>query len=151
MEHSMTKGKTTSLLLWFSVPILIGDLFQQLYNLVDSIIVGKYVSKEAFAALGVASPIMSLVIAIIIGLCIGTSALMAQFYGAKDEENLKKEMSTSLIAGIVFTLIVSTICIFLTDWMLEMTNTPFEIFDMAKSYLSIIFVGMIFTFIYNFT
>ena len=95
MEKSMTKGKISKLLLWFSVPILIGDLCQQLYNLIDSIIVGKYVSKEAFAALGVASPIMSLVIAIIIGLCIGTSTLMAQFYGAKDEENLKKEISTS--------------------------------------------------------
>lgn len=150
MKLNMTKGNPTKLLIMFSIPILIGNIFQQFYNLVDSVIIGQFEGKNQFAALGSAGPLMSLVIFIIFGLCIGTSVLMSQFYGSGDEENLKKEISTSLIAGLIFTIVVSLLCFFLTDWMLEVTATPIETFEYASTYLKIVFLGMIFTFIYNF-
>ena len=146
----MTRGNTTRILIKFAIPLLLGNLFQQLYNTTDAIIVGRYIGKNALAAVGVANPIMSVAIFFIFGICIGTSVLMAQLFGAGKYDELKKEVSTSLIAGIIFTIALSIVCILLSRWMLIITGTPEEILDDADIFLKIIFGGLIFSFLYNF-
>ena len=94
-------------ILKFSLFFIIGDLFQQLYNVVDSIIVGKFVSTQALAAIGVASPIMSLVMFMIIGFTIGSGIIFSRFFGEKDYLKLKKSVSTALFVGLAFTIVVS--------------------------------------------
>jgi putative MATE family efflux protein len=130
--------------------MVLGNIFQQLYNTTDAIIVGKFIGKNALAAVGVANPIMSVAIFFIFGLCIGTSVLMAQFFGAGDYETLKKEISTALIMGVLFTVALSGVCIFLSRWVLIITGTPEEILDDAEVFLKIIFGGLIFSFLYNY-
>ncbi|MCQ1531196.1 MATE family efflux transporter [Lutispora saccharofermentans] len=150
MKGDMTRGNTTRILIKFAIPLLLGNLFQQLYNTTDAIIVGRYIGKNALAAVGVANPIMSVAIFFIFGICIGTSVLMAQLFGAGKYDELKKEVSTSLIAGIIFTIALSIVCILLSRWMLIITGTPEEILDDADIFLKIIFGGLIFSFLYNF-
>ncbi len=150
MKGDMTRGNTTRILIKFAIPLLLGNLFQQLYNTTDAIIVGRYIGKNALAAVGVANPIMSVAIFFIFGICIGTSVLMAQLFGAGKYDELKKEVSTSLIAGIIFTIVLSIVCILLSRWMLIITGTPGEILDDADIFLKIIFGGLIFSFLYNF-
>jgi putative MATE family efflux protein len=146
----MTEGSSSKILAAFAIPMVLGNIFQQLYNTTDAIIVGRLIGKNALAAVGVANPIMSVAIFFIFGLCIGTSVLISQLFGAEKYKILKKEVSTALIVGIIFTAAVSVLCILLSRWFLVMTGTPAEILDSADIYLKIIFGGLIFSFLYNF-
>lgn len=150
MARSMTNGSTTKHLLTFAAPMILGSIFQQLYNTTDAVIVGRIKGKDALAAVGVANPIMSIAIFFIFGLCVGASVLMAQYFGADDHEGFRVEVSTSLLAGLGFTLVVSVLCFFLTRPILILTRTPAAIIDQADAYLKVIFVGLIFSFLYNF-
>ncbi|WP_315118040.1 MATE family efflux transporter [uncultured Clostridium sp.] len=150
MNGDMTRGNTSKLLISFAVPMMLGNIFQQLYNTVDSIIVGKFVGKEALAAVGVANPIMSIVIFFIVGICMGALVLMAEFFGAEEKDKLKREISTSLIIGTVFTLVLSIVSIMLSRGILILTQTPDNIINDADAYLKVIFIGLIFSFLYNF-
>lgn len=150
MKGDMTQGSPSRILLTFAIPLLLGNLCQQLYNTTDAIIVGRFIGKNALAAVGVANSIMSVAIFFIFGICIGTSVLMAQIFGSGRYEELKKEVSTALIAGIIFTLVLSIICIFSTRWILVLIGTPIEILGDTQVFLQIIFGGLIFSFLYNF-
>lgn len=150
MKGDMTQGSTAKILITFTIPMVLGNIFQQLYNTTDAIIVGRFIGKNALAAVGVANPSMSIAIFLVFGICMGTSVLMSQLFGAGEYEDLKKEVSTALIAGIIFTLAMSVICILLSRWVLVITGTPEEILDDADIYLKIIFGGLIFSFLYNF-
>jgi len=150
MKGDMTQGNTSRILLTFAIPLLLGNICQQLYNTTDAIIVGRFIGKNALAAVGVANSIMSVAIFFIFGICIGTSVLMAQIFGAARYEELKKELSTGLIAGIIFTIFLSIVCILSTRWMLILIGTPTEILNDAQIFLQIIFGGLIFSFLYNF-
>lgn len=150
MKGDMTEGNPAKILITFAIPMVLGNIFQQLYNTTDAIIVGRFIGKNALAAVGVANPIMSIAIFFIFGICIGTSVLMAQLFGGGKYEELKKEVSTALIAGIIFTIVISIICIFISRWVLIITGTPEEILDDADIFLKIIFGGLIFSFLYNF-
>ncbi|MGE5630564.1 MAG: MATE family efflux transporter [Caulobacteraceae bacterium] len=150
MKGDMTHGNTAKILIEFSIPMVLGNIFQQLYNTTDAIIVGRFIGKNALAAVGVANPIMSIAIFFIFGICIGTSVLISQLFGAGRHEALKREVSTALVVGMVFTLVISVICIFLSRRVLVQTGTPEEILGDADIYLKIIFGGLIFSFLYNF-
>ena len=150
MTSDMTKGSSLKILLAFSLPMVLGNIFQQLYNTTDAIIVGNAVGKNALAAVGVANPIMSLAIFFIFGICIGTSVLMSQLFGGGKFKALKREVSTALIAGTIFTIVISIICMFLSRWLLIITGTPKEILNDSDLFLKIIFAGLIFSFLYNF-
>lgn len=150
MTGDMTEGNTSKILINFAIPMVLGNIFQQLYNTTDAIIVGRFVGKNALAAVGVANPIMSIAIFFIFGICIGTSVLMAQLFGAEKYKTLKREVSTALIAGTIFTIVISIICILISRRILILTNTPKDILDDADKYLRIIFAGLIFSFLYNF-
>jgi putative MATE family efflux protein len=150
MKGDMTQGSSSKILITFAIPMVLGNIFQQLYNTTDAIIVGRIIGKNALASVGVANPIMSIGIFFIFGICIGTSVLMSQLFGAGKYNALKREVSTALIAGIIFTLVTSLVCIFLSRWVLIITGTPKEILNDADIFLKIIFAGLIFSFLYNF-
>jgi putative MATE family efflux protein len=147
--HLMTEGKITKNLLKFIFPMILGNIFQQLYNLTDSIVVGRFVGKNALAAVGTAYPIMSIALFLIVGLCIGTAILMSEFFGAGEEEKLKREVSTTLICGIIFTIFIAVLFFTLSYPLLKLINTPEEIIDDCNLYLKTVFCGLIFAFLYN--
>lgn len=149
MKGNMTEGNISNHIVGFAVPMILGNIFQLTYNAVDSIIVGRYSGEEALAAVGTANPIMNIIIFFIIGICLGASVLMSEFYGAKDYAKLKREISTTMIAGSIFTIIITIIGFILAPYILRLINTPIEVLGMATSYLRIIFIGLIFTFFYN--
>ena len=111
MTKDLTQGKITPLLVKFTIPLLFGNIFQLMYNSVDSIIVGQLVGKEALAAVGTSNPLMTLAILFVNGMCIGASILMGTQYGAKKMDVLKRQISTTMIAGIVFSIAVTLFCI----------------------------------------
>lgn len=150
MTGDMTKGSPAKVLTVFALPLILANLFQQLYNTTDAIIVGRYVGKNALAAVGVANPIMSVALFFIFGICLGTSVLMSGIFGAGKYEELKREVSTALLAGLMFTIVLSAVSILLSKQMLILIGTPPEIINDANIFLKIIFGGLIFSFLYNF-
>lgn len=146
----MTQGKISRQIVTFAMPIIMGNIFQQFYNTADAMIVGRMLGNNAFAAVSVANPIMSVVLFFLVGLCMGVSVLLAQYFGAKRYEKLKVQLSTALISGVIFTLVVSAICFIFSKRLLIATNTPPEILEAANQYLQIVFAGLIFSFLYNF-
>jgi putative MATE family efflux protein len=145
----MTRGAIAPLIIRFTMPLIIGNFFVLTYNAADSIIVGRFIGANALAAIGAASPIMNIMLFLIIGICLGMSVLMGNFFGSGDVEKLKRVISTSIIAGGVFTLVIIVLGFFFTHKILALMNTPAVILEDATSYLQIIFGGLIFTFIYN--
>lgn len=150
MAKDMTEGKIPPMLIKFTIPLVLGNLFQLTYNAVDSIMVGKFVGKEALAAVGTANPLMNVAILFISGMCMGASILMSNQYGAKDYETLEKQMSTTMLGGLIFSLIVSVMVFLFTYPLLSLIRVPTEIQKEAAGYLRIICVGLAFTFLYNF-
>lgn len=145
----MTKGAITPQIIHFTLPLIIGNFFVLTYNATDSVIVGRFIGANALAALGAASPVMNIMLFLIIGICLGMSVLMGNFFGNGDLVNLKKVISTSLITGGIFTLIIVVLGFLFSHSILSLMHTPPEIIEDATSYLQIIFIGLIFTFIYN--
>lgn len=145
----MTQGPITRQLISYSVPLILGNLFQLTYNAVDSIIAGRFIGKEALAAEGMASPVMNLVILGISGICMGAGVLMSEFFGAKQMEKLKREMSTAVLFGLYFSLAVTGLGIIFTPAFLRLLHVPGELMEMTSVYLRIIFIGAPFTYFYN--
>ena len=145
----MTQGSITRQLISYSVPLILGNLFQLTFNAVDSIIAGRFIGKEALAAEGMASPVMNLVILGISGICMGAGVLMSEFFGAKHLEKLKREMSTAVLFGLYFSLAVTGMGIIFTPALLRLLHVPEELMKMTAVYLRIIFIGAPFTYFYN--
>ena len=146
---NMTEGGITKHLVGYSIPLILGNMFQLTYNAVDSIIAGRFIGKEALAAEGTASPVMNIVILGISGICMGASVLMSEFYGAGQKEKLKREMSTTVIFGCYFSVLIAILGGFFSKPLLGVLGVPDEILGKAASYLSIIFLGAPFTYFYN--
>ena len=149
MTTDMTEGNIPKHLISYSIPLILGNLFQLTYNAVDSIIVGRFIGKEALAAVGVSSPVMNIIILGISGICIGASVLMSNFFGAKKEELIKKEMATTAVFGVYFSLVVVLLGMMAAKPLLRALYVPDEILNMSATYLRIIFLGAPFTFFYN--
>ena len=149
MEKDLTEGKITPQLVKFTIPLVLGNLFQLTYNAVDSIIVGRFVGKEALAAVGICNPILTLFILFLNGLCLGASILMGNQFGAKDYDKLHRQISTTMISGVIFSVILSVICIIFAHPILNIMRVDPSIMSMTINYLRIIFAGLIFTFMYN--
>jgi len=145
----MTSGNIPKQLVTFALPMILGNMFQLTYNAVDAIIVGRFVGTNSLAAVGAANPIMNIVIFFIVGICMGTSILMSEYFGEGNIKKLKREISTSMIVGVIFTIIMSIIGFFLAKPILLLIQTPIEIIPDANLYLKTIFCGLIFTFLYN--
>ncbi|WP_418263150.1 MATE family efflux transporter [Flavobacterium faecale] len=145
----MTSGPIAPQIINFTIPLIIGNFCVLTYNATDSIIIGRYVGANALAALGAASPVMNIMQFFIIGICLGMSILMGNLFGAGDVSKLKREISTSLISGGIFTFLLVILGYHFSKKILLLINTPIAILSDATSYLRIIFTGFIFTFIYN--
>lgn len=145
----MSTGPITNQLVTYAVPLILGNFFQLTYNAVDSIILGRFSGKTSLAAVGIANPVMNIMIFLIVGICLGAGILMSEFYGAKDEQKLKREISTTIIIGFSFTLFVSTLCYIFVEPILLAIRTPKELILPTSHYLRVVFLGLIFTFFYN--
>ena len=150
MQHDMTKGNITPILIKFTIPLILGNLFQLTYNAADSIIVGNFVGKEALAAVGIGNPLTTLAILFINGMCLGASVLIGTQYGAKEMNTLERQISTTLWAGLVFAICFAAASILFAPEILTILQTPPEAMQLGVEYLRIIFAGLIFTFLYNF-
>lgn len=149
MTRDMTSGNPVKLILLFSIPLLIGNIFQQFYSMVDTVIVGRYIGVEALAAVGTTGSMSFLINGFVIGLTSGFSVLVSQKFGAKDEKGLKKAVSSALILSLIATVLVTVISILSAKPILNLMNTPENIIDYAYSYIAIIYGGTIATVVYN--
>lgn len=150
MTKDLTTGKIMPIFVNFTVPLVLGNLFQLTYNAVDSIIVGHFVGKEALAAVGICNPVSTLMILFLNGLCMGASILMGIQYGAKDYETLHRQISTTLLSGAVFSFFLTLVCVIFAVPILLLLQVDPSIMSMTVQYLRIIFLGLMFTFLYNF-
>lgn len=148
-SKDLTIGPPTRLILGFSLPLLLGMLFQQVYSLMDTIIVGKFLNVSALAAVGSTGSICFLIIGFCQGVCAGFSLPIAQRFGAKDEKGLKKFVGNSAIVSAIIAIIMTTLTILLCKNILTWMNTPKDIYDLAYQYLIVIFAGIPATILYN--
>ena len=135
MAKDLTTGKITPQLITFTIPLVLGNIFQLTYNAVDSIIVGNFVGKGALAAVGICNPITTLFILLLNGLCLGASILMGNQYGAKNYDKLHRQISTTMISGTVFSLLLSIICIIFARPLLSLMQVDPQIMDMTVNRL----------------
>lgn len=149
--RDLTQGNMMKNMLVFSLPMLFGNVLQNLYNWVDSIIVGNYLGYKALAAVNIAFPIMFILTSVIMGLTTATSILISQYAGANNEKMIKKTISTTTIFLAGAAIVISIAGVLLSKSFLILVNTPLEIMQDAQSYLVIIMAGVIFTFGYNMT
>lgn len=145
----MTKGKPSKLILYFAFPMILGNIFQQVYNIVDTIVVGKFIGSNALAAVGSSFAIIVFITSIIIGLSMGVSVLLSQFYGAKELEKMKETIITATIVIGFVTIILMIVSLMFIDNILALFNMPQQLIEDSKSYLIIILVGLLFTYVYN--
>ena len=137
----MTQGTPWMQIATFAVPLLIGNIVQQLYNTVDSIVVGKYVGDNALAAVGSAMPIMMIMIVIFIGIGTGVSVMVAQYLGAKKREELSITIANSMTLTAIFVVVIMVVASLLTRPMLELLKTPESYIDWSQQYLLFMFIG----------
>ena len=149
MEINMTEGDPKGLILKFFIPMFIGNIFQQFYNVVDSVVIGRFVGSNAFAAVGACFLLMNFVTSIIIGLSMGASLFYSKLYGANDYENMKKAIITGSIFIVGLSIFLSILTLFNMDNLMRVFNMPVETIDYSKEYLNFIFLGLLFTGIYN--
>lgn len=149
MELDMTKGKPAGLIARFIIPIIIGNIFQQLYSMVDTIIVGRYVGMKALAAVGATGSITFLILGFTQGLTTGFTVMTAQRFGAKDREGMKKSIGSAAILSVIVTIVMTFISMACMDGLLRLMHTPEDIFDMTKSYIMIICAGICCSVLYN--
>lgn len=149
MLKDMTKGSAAKLILAFTIPMFIGNVFQQLYNMVDSVVVGRYVGPGALAAVGTSSPIIFFLISLVMGLTMGSGIIISQFFGAQQMGQVRRAASTALIFQTVCGLLLSVVGFLLSRPLLSLLRTPPEIINDSVAYMRIYFSGLIFMFTYN--
>ncbi len=147
--QDLTKGSIVKAIILFSVPLLIGNLFQQLYNAVDSYVVGNYVGKVALAAVGASTPIINMLIGFFMGISTGAGVVIAQFFGAGDLSKMKKAIHNSIALTLVIGVVLTVVGLVFNDPILKAIGVPSDVFSEASTYLSIYFWSLIFVMIYN--
>lgn len=147
---NLTEGSIFQKLIYFSLPMIAGNLLQQVYNLADTLIVGRYIGSDALASVGSAYTLMIFITSIIIGLCMGSGAFFSEDYGKKDEGQLKEDIGHSFWF-ILFVSVLIYLIIYPGMGLIQtLLQIPAELMDMTNEYVSVVFVGIIFVFLYNF-
>ncbi|CCY24540.1 mATE efflux family protein [Brachyspira sp. CAG:484] len=149
MIKDLTKGEPLKLILLFSVPLLIGNIFQQLYNIADLVIVGRLLGVEPFAAVGAVAPLFFLIMFVIVGFTNGFAVVTGQRYGAKDYDGVRDSVVVSTILSTIVTLIFSVICTIFMNPILHWLNVPANIYHNAYWYIEIVVIGLLSTTMYN--
>lgn len=150
MNNDLIKGNITKSLLLFSIPMILGNLLQQLYNIADTFIVGQYINSSALAAVGSSFTLMTFLTSIILGLCMGSGILFSMLFGAKQLEKMKTAFFVSFIGIGLFSILLELLCLICIDPILSFMNIPNNIYQNTYNYLFIIFFGIFFTFLYNY-
>lgn len=149
-KNQITEGVIWKQLLFFFFPILLGTLFQQLYNTADTVVVGRFVGTKALAAVGGSTgQIVNLVVNFFVGLASGATVIIARYYGARDRIKLNNALHTAIALSIVGGVVTAVAGILLTPFLLQMMNTPADVIEGSTMYLRIYFAGIIFVFVYN--
>ena len=156
MRHSvksqqtlMTEGNIWKHLLLFAFPLLIGNVFQQFYNTVDSIVVGNFVGKEALAAVGSSDPVINTIIGFFSGMATGAGVVISQYYGARNDKNVHEAVHTTILMTFLLSIVFTAAGILLVPPLLRMMGTPDDVFESAATYLRIYFGGVIGVMFYN--
>lgn len=150
MNNDLTKGPVIKSMLLFAIPMIIGDLLQQCYNIADTLIVGQVLGKNALASVGSSFTLMTFLTSIILGLCMGSGALFSICFGQKDEEKLKENLSVSFFFILLISVILNIIAYLSLDYLKVFLNVPDEVWLDMKDYLFIIFTGILAIFLYNY-
>lgn len=148
-DVDMTQGSITKHLINFSLPLLLGNLFQQLYNMVDTWVVGNYVSNEAFSAVGTVGPVINTLIGFFLGLSSGAGVVISQYYGAGRDEKVRQAVHTALMLTLVLGVVFTAAGIAMTPLMLQLMKTPAEVAPEQAAYLRIYFAGVMGLLLYN--
>ncbi len=148
-DVDMTTGSITRHIITFAFPLLIGNIFQQLYNMVDTWVVGKYVSNEAYAAVGSVGPIINMLIGFFMGLSSGAGVVISQYYGAHKHEDVKRTVHTAMVMTLILGVIFTGVGTFMTPYMLTLMKTPQDVIPESSAYLAIYFSGILGLMVYN--
>jgi len=148
-NRDMTKGNPTKLIAMFALPMLVGSIFQQMYSMVDSIIVGKFVSRDAFAAVGATGSVLYMMIAVIIGFTVGMAVTASQFVGAKEDDKVRDAVGMAMFIAVCLSATLAILGNIFAGSILQLLDTPDEIFDDARTYLMINFASSIGPISYN--
>ena len=148
---NMTEGNPLLLIMQFAFPLLLGNLFQQTYNVVDAAIVGRILGANALAGVGASSSVQFLILGFCIGICAGFSVPVAQRFGAGDTRSLRRFIYHSVILIVFLSVFLTLICCLLCKGILNILHTPGDIYSDAYAYLFVIFLGIPFTLLYNIT
>ena len=149
LSKSMTSGPALRQIVGFAIPIMLGGLFQLIYSIVDSAVVGRLIGVEAFAAVGAAGNLNWMVFSIVLGLTQGFGTVIAQHFGAGQHQTVRRSFAMSLLLSLGLGLILSVVTVLLSDPVLRLLQTPDEIFADASAYIRVIFGGLFITFLYN--
>ena len=149
MVNDLTKGKTSKVILNFSIPLFISVVFQQMYSIADSVIAGRFAGEAALASVGASYPITNIFNAIAVGCNIGCGVVISQLFGAGKYKKVKTAVSTSIIASVVISIVLTVSGILLTPSLMRLINTPQNIFEDSALYLEIYIAGFTFLFLYN--
>ncbi|MBD1381964.1 MATE family efflux transporter [Metabacillus arenae] len=150
MESTLTQGKPYKQIIRFTLPLLIGNLFQQIYNMVDAFIVSRTLGVNAFAGVSSTAGIILLIIGSAQGLTVGLSILISHSFGAGEENNVRNNYTNNMIICVVSALLLTLLSLSINSWILEITQTPDDIWDYSYDYLQIMFVGIIGPMMFNF-
>ena len=148
-DVDMTQGSIPRHILTFAFPLLLGNLFQQLYNTVDTWVVGNFVSNEAFSAVGTVGPIINMLIGFFLGLSSGAGVVISQYYGARRHEDVSRAVHTALVMTLLLAILFTGLGLFMIPFMLNLMNTPAEVAPQSTAYLRIYFSGVLGLMIYN--
>ena len=150
MQKDLTEGPIVRRLLLFSLPMTAANLLQQCYNLADTMIVGRFIGDDALASVGSAYTLMVFITSILLGLSLGSSALIANYYGAGESEKMHTTIASSFIVIFLLSIIITAVSIFALDWIIGILNTPEELEGMLREYLFWIFLGLAGVFLTNY-
>ena len=148
-DVDMTEGNITRHIISFALPLLIGNLFQQLYNTVDTWVVGNYVSNEAYSAVGTVGPIINMLIGFFLGLSSGAGVVISQYYGARQHDKVQETVHTAILMTMIIGVVFTAIGIVMIPLMLKLINMPATVIGEATTYLSIYFAGLLGLMLYN--
>lgn len=150
MQHDLTRGPITKTMLTFAVPMILGNLLQQFYNIADTLIVGRFLGSQALAAVGSAYTLMTFLTSILLGLCMGSGAVFSICYGEGNRNRLHASIFHSFVMIGILTVCINAAVFVLIDPIIRLLQVPVEICDMMREYLWYIFMGIVFTFLYNY-
>jgi putative MATE family efflux protein len=148
-KGNLTEGNIWKLLVFFAVPMLLGNLLQQFYNAVDAVVVGRYVGPEALAAVGVTGPMINMIVALFMGISSGSTVIIARFFGAKEDKGIEEAVHNAMLLAVTSGIALSIAGVLLCPAMLRLMSTPADMFEGAKVYLTIYFAGLTGLTVYN--